>query len=84
VALVDYIQRRARDNALVRVHVMAAMTKGLKGEEMTEIGLLQRAGAIAFTNGKASVANTRIMRNVLLSTPRTSAPSSCTTRRTRT
>ncbi len=66
VALVDFIQRRARDNALVHVHVMAAMTKGLKGEEMTEIGLLQRAGAIAFTNGKASVANTRIMRNVLL------------------
>jgi len=66
VALVDYIQRRARDNALVHVHVMAAMTKGLSGEEMTEIGLLQRAGAIAFTNGKASVANTRIMRNVLL------------------
>jgi dihydroorotase len=66
VALVDFIQRRARDNALVDVHVMAAMTKGLKGEEMTEIGLLQRAGAIAFTNGKSSVANTRVMRNVLL------------------
>ena len=33
---------------------------------MTEIGLLQRAGAIAFTNGKSSVANTRVMRNVLL------------------
>ena len=66
VALVDYIQRRARDNAIVHVHTMAAMTKGLKGEEMTEIGLLQRAGAIAFTNGKSSVANTRVMRNVLL------------------
>jgi dihydroorotase len=66
VALVDFIQRRARDNALVHVHVMAAMTKGLNGAEMTEIGLLQRAGAIAFTNGKASVANARIMRNVLL------------------
>jgi dihydroorotase len=66
VALVDFIQRRARDNAVVNVHVMAAMTKGLKGGEMTEIGLLQRAGAIAFTNGKTSVANTRIMRNVLL------------------
>jgi dihydroorotase len=66
VALVDFIQRRARDNAVVHVHVMAAMTKGLKGEEMTEIGLLQRAGAIAFANGKASVANARIMRNVLL------------------
>lgn len=66
VALVDFIQRRARDNAAVNVHVMAAMTRGLMGQEMTEIGLLQRAGAIAFTNGKSSVANTRVMRNVLL------------------
>ena len=41
VALVDFIQRRARDNAVVNVHAMAAMTKGLEGEEMTEIGLLQ-------------------------------------------
>ena len=65
VALVDFIQRRARDNALVHVHTMAAMTKGLKGEEMTEIGLLKRAGAIAFSNGKTSVLNTRVMRNVL-------------------
>ena len=66
VALVDFIQRRARDNAIVNVHVMAAMTRGLKGAEMTEIGLLKRAGAIAFTNGKSSVANARVMRNVLL------------------
>jgi dihydroorotase len=66
VALVDFIQRRARDNAIVHVHVMAAMTRGLKGLEMTEIGLLKRAGAIAFTNGKASVSNARVMRNALL------------------
>ena len=44
---------------------MAALTKGLKGLEMTEIGLLQRAGAVAFTNGKASVASARVMRNAL-------------------
>jgi dihydroorotase len=66
VALVDFIQRRARDNAVVNVYVMAAMTRGLKGHDMTEIGLLQRAGAVAFTNGKTSVANTRVMRNTLL------------------
>ena len=41
VALVDFIQRRARDNAVVNVHVMAAMTRGLKGQDMTEIGLLE-------------------------------------------
>jgi dihydroorotase len=45
---------------------MAAVTKGLKGEEMTEIGLLKRAGAVAFSNGKTSVANTRVMKNALL------------------
>jgi dihydroorotase len=66
VALVDFIQRRARDNAVVHVHTMAAATKGLKGEEITEIGLLKRAGAIAFSNGKSSIANTRVMRNALL------------------
>jgi len=66
VALVDFIQRRARDNAVVNVHVMAAMTRGLKGHDMAEIGLLKRTGAVAFTNGKSSVANARVMRNVLL------------------
>ncbi len=66
VSLVDFIQRRARDNAIVHVHTMAAVTKGLKGEEMTEIGLLKRAGAVAFSNGKLAVANTRVMKNALL------------------
>jgi dihydroorotase len=66
VALVDFIQRRARDNAIVHVATMAAMTRNLEGEEMTEFGLLQRAGAVAFTNGKSTIANTRVMRNALL------------------
>ena len=66
VALVDYVQRRARERAIVNVHIMGAVTKGLKGEELAEIGLLQRAGAVAFTNGKSTIANTRVMRNALL------------------
>ena len=66
VPLVDYIQRRARDNAVVHVHTMAAMTRNLEGQEMTEIGLLKRAGAIAFSNGKNSISNTRVMNQVLL------------------
>ncbi len=66
VALVDFIQRRARDNALVHVATMAAMTRNLEGSEITEFGLLQRAGAVAFTNGKTSIADTRVMRNALL------------------
>jgi dihydroorotase len=65
VALVDFILRRARDTALVHVHPMAAMTKGLMGQEMSEIGLLSEAGAIAFAHGKASLASAKVMRNVL-------------------
>lgn len=64
-ALVDYMERRARDTAVVHVHPMAALTKGLKGGEITEIGLLKDAGAIAFTNGKTSVANARVMRRAM-------------------
>jgi dihydroorotase len=66
VALVDYVQRRARERAIVNVHIIAALTKGLKGQELAEVGLLQRAGAVAFSNGKSSIANTSVMRNALL------------------
>ncbi len=66
VALVDYVQRRARERAIVNVHIIAALTKGLKGHELAEVGLLQRAGAVAFSNGKSSIVNTSVMRNALL------------------
>jgi dihydroorotase len=64
-ATVDYVLRRARDNAIVHVHPMAAITKGLEGKEMTEIGLLKAAGAVAFTDGAKSVANAQVMRRAL-------------------
>ncbi len=65
VALVDFLKRRARDTAIVNVEVMAAMTKGLGGENMTEIGLLMEAGAIAFTNGRHTITNAQLMRRLL-------------------
>ena len=50
-AMVDFILRRARDDAKVRIHPAAALTRGLKGEEIAEIGLLAEAGAVAFCDG---------------------------------
>jgi dihydroorotase len=44
---------------------MAALTKGLEGKEMTEIGLLKAAGAVAFTDGDKSVTNAQVMRRAL-------------------
>jgi dihydroorotase len=64
-ATVDFVLRRARDTAIVHVHPMAALTKRLEGREMTEIGLLKAAGAIAFTNGARSVADAQVMRRAL-------------------
>lgn len=64
-ATVDFVLRRARDTAIVHVHPMAALTKGLEGKEMTEIGLLKAAGALAFTDGEKSVTNALVMRRAL-------------------
>jgi dihydroorotase len=64
-ATVDFVLRRARDTAIVHVHPMAAITKGLEGREMTEIGLLKAAGAVAFTDGDKSVTNAQVMRRAL-------------------
>jgi dihydroorotase len=41
------------------------MTRGLAGEELAEFGLLQEAGAVAFTEGRHSVKNAKVMRNAL-------------------
>ncbi|QJP12924.1 dihydroorotase [Starkeya sp. ORNL1] len=64
-AIVDFVKRRARDTAIVHVHPMAALTKGLAGREMTEIGLLGAAGAVAFTDGARSVASAQVLRRAL-------------------
>ncbi len=64
-AIVDYVLRRARDTASVRVFPMAAITKGLAGELLAEIGLLKQAGAVAITDGVKSVANANLFRRAL-------------------
>jgi dihydroorotase len=64
-ATVDFVMRRARDTAIVNIQPMAALTKGLAGHEMTEIGLLKAAGAVAFSDGVKSVTNAQVMRRAL-------------------
>ena len=64
-AVVGYIARSARATSPVRVHTMAAITTGLRGSEMTEMGLLAEAGAVAFTDGVQAVADAQIMRRAL-------------------
>lgn len=64
-SLVDFIERRARDTASVHVHPMGALTKGLEGNTMSELGLLSQAGAVAFTQGRKAIMDGEVMRRIL-------------------
>ncbi|MGB2730290.1 MAG: dihydroorotase [Methylovirgula sp.] len=64
-AVVDFLLRRARDTGQVRVLPVAALTKGLEGVEIAEIGLLQEAGAVAFSDAAKSLRNAQVMRRVM-------------------
>jgi len=62
---VDFVLRRPATPRSSNIHPMAALTKGMRGEEMTEIGLLKAAGAVAFSDGDRSVTNAQVMRRAL-------------------
>lgn len=65
-AMVDFIRRRARDTAKVRVAPMAAISKGCVGDAIAELGLMKEAGAVAATDGIRSVANAALLRRAML------------------
>lgn len=58
--VLEFVTRRAGD-APVRIRHMAALTKGRQGREMTEIGFLRDAGAIAFTDAQAVSTHTKAL-----------------------
>ena len=66
VAMVEFIRRNAEANSVVNVHPVAALTKGLAGTEISEIGLMQRAGAIGFSNGHNAIQSAQIMRRAMV------------------
>ncbi len=61
----EFATRRAQADAPVNVLPMAALTKNREGREMTEIGFLQDAGAVAFTDCDHVVANTKVFSRAL-------------------
>ncbi|WP_425051471.1 dihydroorotase [Psychromarinibacter sp. S121] len=61
----EFVSRRASEAAPVRIHPMAALTKGREGREMVEIGFLLDAGAIAFTDADSVVADTKVFTRCL-------------------
>ncbi|MEO1984099.1 MAG: dihydroorotase [Fuerstiella sp.] len=61
----EFVKRQAERAANCRVFPLGAVTKGHKGEELAEIGLLVEADAVAFTDAKTPIANAEVMRRAL-------------------
>ena len=63
--VLEFIRRRAQEVCPVNVFHMVALTKERAGREMTEIGFLKDAGAIAFTDFNNVVKNSKILSRAL-------------------
>lgn len=64
-AMIDHIQRRGAALGLVNVRAAGAATKARDGQRMAEIGLMDEAGALYFTDGDRVIANTRTLQRVM-------------------
>ncbi len=65
VSIVDFLKRRGRDKSKINIYPSASLTKNIEGLTMTEFGLLQKKGIIAFTEGDKTVQNTRLMSRIM-------------------
>jgi dihydroorotase len=64
-AVTTFIIEKARIEGHCLVHPVAAITKGLMGEELTEMGSLVNHGAVAFSDDGKPVMNSQIMRRAM-------------------
>jgi len=64
-SVIEYILAKAATEGIINVLPIAAATKGLKGEELTEMGRLLETGAVAFSDDGRSIMNAEVLRRVL-------------------
>ena len=64
-ALVHLLRMRGDETGSLTILPYGAVTRGCKGEDMAELGLLREAGAVAFTDGGRAIGSTRLMRQAL-------------------
>jgi dihydroorotase len=65
ITVLAFLQKRARETSYVNIMPYAAITKGQKGEELTEMAMLVEAGACGFTDDGLPVMNAQVMRQAL-------------------
>ena len=63
--IVEHVARRGREVGLVDVHPVGAVTVGLKGDQLAELGTMARAGVRMFSDDGHCVADPLLMRRAL-------------------
>jgi dihydroorotase len=63
--MVGFVTHRAQQTAACRIFAVGAATRGRKGEELAEIALMARAGAVGFSDDGDCVASAGMMARVL-------------------
>ncbi len=63
--MVEFVNRRARETACIKIWPAAAATKGRAGAEMTEMAELKAVGAVAVTDDGDDIASSRVLRRCL-------------------
>lgn len=64
-AEVELLYRRAAEACGVRVKVIGSLTRGLRGEQLAEMAILQRAGVVAVSNARRPLASAMVLRRAL-------------------
>lgn len=64
-SVIRYIQHRAAEEGTVKVYPIGAITKELKGQEISEIGMLKEAGVVALSDDGCPVMNSGVLRRAM-------------------
>jgi dihydroorotase len=65
MALVQFISNQGEKTALNRVYPAGALSTGLQGKAMSELGLMTNAGAVFFTNGDSPITDAGVLKRAM-------------------
>jgi dihydroorotase len=63
--VIEYLNQQAKQNGYVKVYPVGAVTKGLKGEELAEMGEMAAVGAVAFSDDGKTITNPSVLRSAM-------------------
>lgn len=63
--LIEFVKKQAQSAGFAKVYPVGAITKGLKGLELAEMGAMAEAGAVAFSDDGKTVTNAAVFREAL-------------------